>query len=88
MFVSIVTGATPLSEDAWGLSNKMTSTALGAISEPGGPRCCKRDSYIAVIKGAEFSSKYLGVEMELDNVKCIHFKKNNQCIKGRCPFYS
>lgn len=87
MFVSIVTGATPLSEDAWGLSNKMTSMALGAIGEVGGPRCCKRDSYIAVIKGVEFSRKYLGVEMESDAVKCIHSEQNNQCIKSRCPFF-
>ena len=88
MFVSIVTGSTPLANEAWGLSNKMTSMALGAIGEVGGPRCCKRDSYIAVIKGVEFSRKYLGVEMESDAVKCIHSEQNNQCIKSRCPFFS
>ena len=87
-FASIVTGATPFSEEAWGLSNKMTSTALGAIGEVGGPRCCKRDSYIAVIKGVEFSREYLGVKMELDAVKCIHSEQNNQCMKSRCPFFS
>ena len=32
MFVSILSGATPLTEESWGLSNQMTSKALEAIS--------------------------------------------------------
>ncbi len=87
MFVSIVTGSTPLGNEVWGLSNKMTSTALGAIGEIGGPRCCKRDSYISIIKAVEFAKMHLGVEMELnDEIKCLHSKLNNQCIGERCPF--
>lgn len=86
MFVSIITGSTPLANEAWGLSNKMTSAALGAIGEVGGPRCCKRDSYIAIIKAVEFVKEHFGVEMELDTIKCVHSSQNNQCIKERCPF--
>lgn len=86
MFVSIVTGSTPLSNEAWGLSNRMTSSALGAIGEIGGPRCCKRDSYTSLIKAVDFSKKHLGIEMELDRIKCIHSAQNNQCIGARCPF--
>ncbi len=86
MFVSIVTGSTPLANEAWGLSNKMTACALGAIGEVGGPRCCKRDSYLAIIKAVEFAKNHLGVEMELGEVKCVHSTQNNQCIKERCPF--
>lgn len=86
MFVSIVTGSTPLTNEAWGLSNKMTSAALGAIGEVGGPRCCKRDSYLAITKAVEFVKKYLEVEMKLNEIKCIHSAQNNQCIGVRCPF--
>ena len=88
MFVSIATDSTPLANEAWGSSNKMTASALGAIGEVGGPRCCKRDSYISIQKAVEFSKKYLGVEMELDEIRCIHSTQNNQCIGKRCPFYS
>ncbi len=87
MFVSIVTGSTPLAGEAWGLSNKMTSSALGAIGEVGGPRCCKRDSYLAIIKAVEFVKEHLGVNMELDEIMCTHSAQNNQCIGKRCPFY-
>jgi hypothetical protein len=86
MFVSIVTGSTPLANEAWGLSNRMTSSALGAIGEVGGPRCCKRDSYISIIKAVEFAKAHLGVEMKLGEIKCAHSKQNNQCIGARCPF--
>lgn len=86
MFVSIVTGSTPLAGKAWGLSNRMTAAALGAIGEVGGPRCCKRDSYLAIIKAVEFARQNLGVQMELAEVKCVHSAQNNQCIKERCPF--
>ena len=86
MFVSIVTGSTPLANEAWGLSNKMTSSALGAIGEVGGPRCCKRDSYLAIIKAVEFAKEHLGVKMKLGEIKCVHSANNNQCIGLRCPF--
>ena len=87
MFVSIVTGSTPLANEAWGLSNKMTSLALGAIGEVGGPRCCKRDSYLAITKAVEFAREHLGIEMALSEIKCIHSHQNNQCIKEMCPFW-
>ena len=86
MFVSIITGATPLANEAWGLSNKMTSAALGAIGGVGGPRCCKRDSYLAIMQAVKFVHENFGVEMELDEIKCTHSALNNQCIKERCPF--
>jgi len=86
MFVSIITGSTPLANEAWGLSNQMTSKALGAIGEVGGPRCCKRDSYLAETEAVEFVKENLGIEMELDEIKCIHSAHNNQCIGVRCPF--
>ncbi len=86
MFVSIVTGSTPLAVKEWQLSNYMTAGALGAIASAGGPRCCKRNSYIAIIKAVEFAKAYLGVEMELGKIKCIHSAQNNQCIGARCPF--
>ena len=86
MFVSIVTGSNPLANEEWKLSNLMTASSLGAIGEVGGPRCCKRNSYIAITKAVEFAKEHLSVEMELDKIKCTHFAQNGQCIGTRCPF--
>ena len=86
MFISIVTKSTPLAGEAWGLSNLMTSAALGKIGEIGGPRCCKRDSYLAILAAVSFVEEKLGVKMECGEVKCSRAHMNNQCIGASCPF--
>ncbi len=88
MFISIVTGSTPLKNEEWGLSNKMTSLSLGKIGEIGGPRCCKRNSYTAIISAVTFVREHLGIQMELSEIKCTHKSQNNQCIGTRCPYFS
>lgn len=70
MYFSIITNATPLSQKSWGLSNLMTSRALKAIGENGGPRCCKRDSYLAMIEAVNFTKEHMGIEMDLSQVVC------------------
>ena len=86
MFLSIATKSTPLSQEAWGLCNQMTSRALQKIGEAGGPRCCKRDSYLAIREAVRFVREKLGVEMEAQDIVCHYSSKNNQCIGKRCPF--
>ena len=87
IYMSILTKATPLAGEPWGLSNQMTSRALGKIGEIGGPRCCKRDSYLALMEAVKFTEEQMGIRMELDPITCIHSAQNNQCIGTRCPFY-
>ena len=87
MFLSIVTGSTPLGKDNFGLSHKMTAKALGAIGEIGGPRCCKRDSYLSILQAAAFVRENLGISMELSGIRCSYSSQNNQCIGTRCPFF-
>ena len=88
MFVSIVTGSSPLAGEPWSLSNEMTSLALSEIAKYGGPRCCKRDSYTAVLAAADFCRRKLGVEMETSPVHCGYSPKNRQCLGERCPYHS
>ena len=87
MFVSIATNATPLAKEAWGLSNRMTASALTAIGEHGGPRCCKRDSYLAITAAVDFAAEHLGVQMQLGNIRCTRCHMNNQCLGKGCPFH-
>lgn len=87
IFVSIITGADPLKEREWGLSNLMTSASLKAIGGIGGPRCCKRDTFLAVAEAVYFVKEHLGVEMELpEAIQCTFSPLNSQCIGERCPF--
>ncbi len=88
MYVSIALKSTPLAKESWGLSNQMTSRALDAIGKNGGPRCCKRDSYLAIIEAIKFTSEKLAVNMEQKQVTCSRFSMNNQCIQEKCPFHN
>lgn len=86
IFISIITGSTPLKVKEWGLSNLMTAKSLGEIGRIGGPRCCKRNSFFAMTSAIEFVKENLGIVMESSSIKCTHSSSNNQCIKQRCPF--
>ncbi len=87
MFISIALKSTPLSKEAWGLSNQMTARALDSIGKNGGPRCCKRDSYLAIIEAIKFTSEKLKINMESSQVTCSRSKLNNQCTNQDCPFH-
>ena len=86
-FVSIVTGSTPLAAAPWGLSNRMTAKALDSIGQNGGPRCCKRDSYLSVLAAIDFAAEHLGIHMEKTMPTCTRNHLNNQCLGSRCPFF-
>ena len=89
IFISVLTGATPLSEKEWSLANQMTSKCLAVISEHGGPRCCKRNTYLAIFQAAAFVKEQFDIIMELpEQVVCEFSHRNKQCRKARCLFYS
>lgn len=86
MFVSIISKSTPLSQEPFALSHKMTSKALGEIGAIGGPRCCKRDSFLSILAAIDFVKEHFGIQMEKPEIVCTYSSQNNQCIGKRCPF--
>lgn len=64
----------------------MTAKALGEIGAVGGPRCCKRDSYLSVLAAVDFVKEHFGIEMEKSEIVCSRSAQNQQCIGKRCPF--
>ena len=75
-FVAIITNSTPLSERAWSLSNQMTSKALDSIGKNGGPRCCKRDSYLSILAAVDFVAEHLGVSMGRTKPVCRRHRRD------------
>ena len=86
MFISIISKSTPLADEPFALAHKMTAQSLGRIGEIGGPRCCKRDSYLSVLSAVDFVNEHFGIEMEKHEIVCSYSAQNNQCIGKRCPF--
>ena len=87
-FLSILTGTTPLSEDTWGDVNLATAQCLIQLALIGGPRCCKRNSFIALKVGSRIASEKFGSEMDIPaDPVCRMHDENPDCIRDRCPFY-
>ena len=86
MFISIISKSTPLAKEPFALSHKMTSAALGRIGEIGGPRCCKRDSFLSILEAIDFVGGHFNIKMDKPEIVCDYARDNNQCIGKRCPF--
>ena len=86
MFVSIISSSTPLAVEPFAFSHQMTAESLGRIGEIGGPRCCKRDSFLSILSAIDFVKENFDIEMERSEVVCDFSSQNNQCIGKRCPF--
>ena len=86
MFISIISKSTPLTNEPFALSHKMTAKSLGQIGEIGGPRCCKRDSFLSILAAVDFVKEHFDIEMEKPEIVCSFSSHNNQCIGKRCPF--
>ena len=88
IFISVITGSTPLSKESWSLSNRMTATALMKIANAGGPRCCKRDTYLAIIEAVKFLEENFDVALPVTEEFCCEFSGlNRECLKNECPFW-
>jgi hypothetical protein len=88
LFVSVVTGATPLSQEEWRLSNLATARALEDIALHGGPKCCKRNTFLALRSAVRFLEKEMGIQLPMpETIRCRFSDKNAECLKEKCPFY-
>lgn len=88
IFISIITGSTPLAAEEWKLSNLMTARSLDLIARSGGPRCCKRDTFIALRVAAEFLEELNGVKLPINpEIICRYYPLNKECLKHNCVFF-
>ena len=88
IFVSVITGSTPLKKEEWRLSNLMTARSLKIIAESGGPRCCKRNTFIAIAEAVAFLREEMDVELKSkDNIVCGFSRLNKECLEKSCRFY-
>jgi hypothetical protein len=87
IFISIITGATPLARDEWRLANLMSAVSLKVIAENGGPRCCKRDSFLAITTAVTFLKEHFETELPLEkHLNCEFAILNQECLGEECHF--
>jgi hypothetical protein len=88
IFISLITDATPLSRRGWRLSNLITAESLRSIANHGGPRCCKRNTFLAIFTAIDFLKTHFNVSLpRKPGVTCEFNDLNNECLRSECPYY-
>ena len=88
--LSVTRRLTSLKKEGWGEANRDTGVILTRVGAYGGPRCCKRSTYSALLAAAEILERDGVVQFpeEAHQVPvCKDFWRNKQCIKNECPYY-
>lgn len=81
---SVINGATPYSTDERCEANRLVGLALGAVSESGGARCCKRDGITSI---KVFKSELGCFEDSGKKYVCSQFPDNEVCLLTKCPYF-
>lgn len=88
IFMSILTGTTPHSEETWAMTNRITAGSLMKIAEIDGPRCCKRNCFLALQHAVPFLKETLDVTLEAPKkIVCTFSDINEDCKGTACPFF-
>ena len=89
IFISLITDSTPTSTESWGLANQMTAESLRCIGALGGPRCCKRDTFMALKTARKFMMQKYQLTLDIPNTITCEFNEfNRECIEEACPFHA
>jgi len=88
IFISLITNSTPLSSREWKLSNLMTAKSLFTIANHGGPRCCKRNTFLGINEAVNFIKENFDLTMKINrNIRCEFYELNKECLKKTCPYF-
>lgn len=80
---------TALKKEGWGETNRDVGMILARVAAYGGPRCCKRSTYSALLAAMDIL-KQDGVNFSEEAYVlpvCKDFWRNQQCLKEQCPYY-
>jgi hypothetical protein len=85
---SAILRATPLSREERGWVQTAVSQVLAQIGRFEAPRCCRRESYLALQAGCELSGRYLPHALVAGPVPpCDQMALNRECLGANCPLH-
>lgn len=88
IFISVYTGASPMTKENWQWANEGTANALLSVAEYPGPRCCKRTCFLSLKAASKYLADKLDLHLPIDeDIECIFYRDNKQCIGRECPFF-
>lgn len=88
IFSSILLESSPFAKSEWQSGGQLTAKCADAISAQGGPRCCKRDTFLALRKAGPYSNEHFGTHFNLpEHIICGFFPNNEECKGRACAFF-
>lgn len=89
MAFAILSRNAPLKVEGWSEGQRMVARILEEIASAGAPRCCKRDSRIAVRTAVPWFNEHLGAGLaETSPVRgCAVSQQNSACLHKACPYF-
>lgn len=89
MAYAIIRENAPLRVEGWSEDQTMVADILQCIARSGAPRCCKRDSRIAVSMATDRLNMLLEHPMEVSHkrVICRSIAANSVCLGSACPYH-
>lgn len=85
--VSLLLGANPYDGDKRQMAQRATQAALGEIASYNAPRCCQRDSWLALKEASTLLQVYTGISLSVRLIACEQFSENKECIHDLCPLW-
>ena len=89
MAYAIVRGNAPLRNEGWQEGQLLVSELLASIARSGSPRCCKRDSRVAIAAAVPYFNALGGPQMsEQSSIPiCATYSRNSVCMGATCAFH-
>lgn len=86
--VSLLLEADPLDGGKRQAVQQAAERALAAIAALNAPRCCQRDSWLALREAAELLPDVAGVSLgTVESFPCEQWRANAECIGVECPLW-
>lgn len=86
--MSIIHQTSPLSHDDFYKDHMtLTSMIIAKEGQIGGPRCCKRNAFIALSSAVEFMNSKYHIDMKSSTIHCEFSPMNKQCLGKKCPYH-
>ena len=85
--VSVVLKADPYDGEKRQAVQQAAQAVLAEIASYKAPRCCQRDSWIALKEASEILHKITGISLTVKAFECEQFPENKECIFKDCPLW-
>ncbi len=88
IFLLLWKGLNPDVESSWDEGNVVVANSLKRIAQLGSPRCCKRDTYIAIEETVDFLQENYNINLPISEAKCDFSLINRTCKREDCIYFN